>query len=454
MIVRLSFLGLIQVAFALLGWLAADVDHRWLLAVVGAWVAVHVWLVLDGLRALRVLAWLKADAVSELRLGSGVWSEVYDRVRRLLRVSERQRQESDTRLQDFLAALQASPNGVVLLDADMRMEWFNQTAAGHFGFDIQRDLQQHFGNLVRDPGLTAYVAARDFSHDVTMPGRSNSVAKPVQLSVHMHSYGQGRLLLLSRDITAVEQAEAMRRDFVANVSHEIRTPLTVLAGFVETLQSLPLPEDQRQAYLSLMSQQAQRMQTLVNDLLTLSRLEGSPPPSELEWVSVDALMGQCEQEARDLSRVLHGRQHTLHFRCDTQLELAGSLSELHSALSNLVSNAVRYTPAGNLIEVHFERLDGGGARFCVRDSGPGIAPEHLPRLTERFYRVDRSRSRDTGGTGLGLAIVKHVAQRHGAELGIASTPGQGSTFSLTFPGSRVRSLSPALLDSERIFSVV
>ena len=451
---RIVSLVLLQASCGLLGWFLAEPGYQWLMALSGALCAGYVWLLLDGLRGMRVLAWLKADAVSELRLGSGIWGEVYDRVRRLLRVSQRQRQESDARLQDFLAALQASPNGVVLLDAEMRMEWFNHTAAGHFGFDLQRDVLQHFGNLVRDPGLAAYMAARDFSHDVAMPSRSNSSSKPVQLSVHVHLYGQGRMLLLSRDITAVEQAEAMRRDFVANVSHEIRTPLTVLAGFIETLQSLPLSEEECQGYLTLMSQQAQRMQTLVSDLLTLSRLEGSPLPSEMEWVSVDALMGQCEQEAKDLSRLLHAQQHQLHFSCDTQLELAGSLSELHSALSNLISNAVRYTPAGNSIEVGFELAPDGGARFFVHDSGPGIAAEHLPRLTERFYRVDRSRSRDTGGTGLGLAIVKHVAQRHGAELGISSTPGKGSTFSLTFPSSRVRSLSPALLDSERVFSVV
>jgi len=430
---RIVSLVLLQASCGLLGWFLAEPGYQWLMALSGALCAGYVWLLLDGLRGMRVLAWLKADAVSELRLGSGIWGEVYDRVRRLLRVSQRQRQESDARLQDFLAALQASPNGVVLLDAEMRMEWFNHTAAVHFGFDLQRDVLQHFGNLVRDPGLAAYMAARDFSHDVAMPSRSNSSSKPVQLSVHVHLYGQGRMLLLSRDITAVEQAEAMRRDFVANVSHEIRTPLTVLAGFIETLQSLPLSEEECQGYLTLMSQQAQRMQTLVSDLLTLSRLEGSPLPSEMEWVSVDALMGQCEQEAKDLSRLLHAQQHQLHFSCDTQLELAGSLSELHSALSNLISNAVRYTPAGNSIEVGFELAPDGGARFFVHDSGPGIAAEHLPRLTERFYRVDRSRSRDTGGTGLGLAIVKHVMSRHGGQLRIASTVGAGSRFACDFP---------------------
>jgi two-component system phosphate regulon sensor histidine kinase PhoR len=346
--------------------------------------------------------------------------------------------ESDRRLRDFLAALQASPNGVVLLDADTRIEWFNQTAAGHFGLDVRRDLQQHIVNLVRDPAFAAYLAVRNFMQDVAMPGRDSSSSKPVKLSVHLHPYGEGRMLLLSRDVTALEQAEVMRRDFVANVSHEIRTPLTVLAGFVETLQTLPLDEVERHRYLDLMAQQAQRMQTLVSDLLTLSRLEGSPLPSNLEWASIDVLFKQCEQDARNLSQLLWGTAHHFSFESSSGCALSGSASELYSAISNLISNAVRYTPVGKHIDVKFRLLPGGAATISVTDKCDGIAQEHIPRLTERFYRVDRSRSRDTGGTGLGLAIVKHVAQRHGAELSIDSVPGKGSTFSLLFPANRVR----------------
>jgi two-component system phosphate regulon sensor histidine kinase PhoR len=263
----------------------------------------------------------------------------------------------------------------------------------------------------------------------------------VNLSVHIHPYGEGRSLLLSRDVTAVEQAEAMRRDFVANVSHEIRTPLTVLSGFVETLLTLRLDEDERVRYLSLMSQQAARMQTLVSDLLTLSRLEGSPLPGTTEWISMPSLMRQLEVEGRALSSVLTaqtGQSQTLVFECLLQGDMAGSPHELLSALSNLVGNAIRYTPSNGEIRARVRVLPDGRAEFAVTDTGLGIAPEHLPRLTERFYRVDRSRSRDTGGTGLGLAIVKHVAQRHGAELKIESTPGKGSTFMVLFPASRVR----------------
>jgi two-component system phosphate regulon sensor histidine kinase PhoR len=240
----------------------------------------------------------------------------------------------------------------------------------------------------------------------------------------------------------------MRRDFVANVSHEIRTPLTVLTGFVETLQTLPLSAEERGRYLGMMAQQALRMQSVVQDLLTLSRLEGSPPPGLAEWTPVQALLQRCEDEGRALSALLtHDlpRKHTMTFPPAESLRAAGDIAgvptELQSALSNLISNAVRYTPAGGAITVEWRRLDDGGAVFSVQDTGPGIAPEHIPRLTERFYRVDRSRSRETGGTGLGLAIVKHVLQRHGATLDIASTLGKGSVFSVTFPASRLRGFS-------------
>jgi two-component system, OmpR family, phosphate regulon sensor histidine kinase PhoR len=437
-----SFVAL-QALAAGVAWSVLAPTERWWPVWAAAVGGGYVWLVLDAARGVRLLRWLRKGEATELRLGQGAWGEAADRIRRLLRARERQVVEADAKLQDFLAALQASPNGVVLLDSDGRIEWFNQMASEHFGFEARRDLLQHFGNLVRDPGFAAYYAARDFNHDVIMPGRGSTSSKPVRVSVQLHSYGEGRSLLLSRDITALEQAEAMRRDFVANVSHEIRTPLTVLAGFVETLQSLPLADEERQRYLGLMSQQAQRMQSLVNDLLTLSRLEGSPLPSAYDWVPMSKLLASCESEALELSRLLWGHPQDMHFDSGEGFALAGSQLELYSALFNLIGNAVRYTPADKSIRVRCSLQPGGGALVSVEDKGLGIAAEHLPRITERFYRIDRSRSRDTGGTGLGLAIVKHVAQRHGAELRIASTPGKGSVFSLEFPASRVRLLHPA-----------
>ncbi|HEY8357959.1 MAG TPA: ATP-binding protein, partial [Ramlibacter sp.] len=269
----------------------------------------------------------------------------------------------------------------------------------------------------------------------------SSPARPQRLALRLHRYGEGRLLLLSRDVTAMEQADTMRRDFVANVSHEIRTPLTVLAGFVETLQSLDLPAEERARYLQMMAQQALRMQMLVNDLLTLSRLEGSPPPGASDWMPAQHLLTQARDEGEQLAASL-GKKLELRFLPAPEAAISGAPVELQSALSNLVGNAVRYTPSGGSIEVATRLLPAGRLAFDVRDTGPGIAPEHIPRLTERFYRVDRSRSRETGGTGLGLAIVKHVVQRHGGELRIESTPGAGSTFAIELPASRVR-LTPA-----------
>jgi two-component system phosphate regulon sensor histidine kinase PhoR len=445
MVLRISFLLFLQILGAWTGWALWPHDFAASAASTGALIGVVagglVWLLLDTVRAMRVFHWLRKGEMASIPLSQGLWGEVSQRVRRLVRAKEQQAQASQQRLDAFLAALQASPNGLILLDAQGRIEWFNQTAAAHFGLDAQRDVQQHFVNLVRDPSFANYYSGGNFSSPVVMPGRDHTLARPVRLSVHIHPYAERRQLLLSRDVTQFEQADAMRRDFVANVSHEIRTPLTVLSGFVETLQNLPLEEAQRSRYLDLMAQQSQRMETLVNDLLVLSRLEGSPLPSEVEWIGVPRLLQLVEQEARALSIVLSQTNHSghqLHFEVDAQLSLTGAYNELQSAMSNLVNNAIRYTPNGGELRVQWRLDEHARAEFSVTDTGPGIAPEHIPRLTERFYRVDRSRSRDTGGTGLGLAIVKHVAQRHGAELKIESTLGKGSRFVLLFPAARVR----------------
>lgn len=445
--IRWIFFTICMLAGGALGWLTATKFGFGLGVLAGG----LVWLALDMVNFRRLLSWLRTEqnsdspgiSASALPSLSGIWGDLGDRTRRLLEIRDRYYLEGQARLDEFLAAMQASPSGVVLLDAQGRIEWCNQMAVQHFGFDAQRDLRQHIANLVREPAFNAYMASADFSHDVVIPGHSSTLARPVKLSVHAHAYGKNRKLLLSGDITAVELAEAMRRDFVANVSHEIRTPLTVLAGFIETLQTLPLNEAERTRYLALMAQQSLRMQTLVTDLLTLSRLEGGPVPGVNDWTTTSALFAQCEQEARALSGVIAPHGHRLEFESGMACEISGIQAELHSALSNLVTNAVRYTPDGGLVQVNWILLEDGRGQFQVRDTGRGIAPEHLPRLTERFYRVDRSRSRETGGTGLGLAIVKHVAQRHGAELRIESQPGRGSCFSIIFPAARVRRLQTA-----------
>ncbi len=433
------FLGflLCQLAGGLLGWWLG----RESAALAGLVAGALGWLAVDSMRAAAVLRWLREGNQGAAPALRGLWGEAADRVQRALRLRESQAADAQRRLQEFLAAIQQSPNGVVLLDAQGRIEWCNQTAADQFGFDPQRDLMQQVTNLIRDPSFTAYYYGSSDAREVVIAGPRSVPSRPVKLSLYLHAYGGGRRLLLSRDVTALEQAELMRRDFVANVSHEIRTPLTVLVGFVETMQNLPLEAKERNRYLDLMAQQARRMQTLVGDLLTLSRLEGSPLPGTGERTPVALLLAQCEQDARALSAAL-GKSHELRFDRPAGDELAGAPGELASAFGNLVSNAVRYTPAGGSIEAAWRMLPDGRGEFSVRDTGPGIAPEHIPRLTERFYRVDRSRSRETGGTGLGLAIVKHVAHRHGAELTIESRPGAGSTFSIRFPASRVRAGPP------------
>ncbi|MDM0041522.1 phosphate regulon sensor histidine kinase PhoR [Variovorax sp. J22G21] len=405
----------------------------------GAWLGALLWLLLDAWRAGRLLAVLRSDVAGLPSRGPGIWGELSERIRKLLREREQQTRQAEDRLQEFLAAIQASPNGVVLLDEQGRIEWCNQTAATQFGIDAERDMLQHLANLVRDPAFVAYLASWNYSRDVLINGQGGTQRRqPVRLSVQVHPYAGNRRMLLTRDITALEQAETMRRDFVANVSHEIRTPLTVLAGFVETLQNLPLDAEERARYLRLMGQQSSRMEMLVNDLLTLSRLEGSAAPPPNQWIRMRALLVQCEDEGRGLSGRLAPQGHRLSFALDADSEIAGASTELQSAMSNLLSNAIRYTPGGGQVAVSWKLLPDGRGEYSVRDSGPGIAAEHIPRLTERFYRVDRSRSRETGGTGLGLAIVKHIAQRHGAELQIESTLGQGSKFALVFPAARVR----------------
>ncbi|MCY7317580.1 MAG: phosphate regulon sensor histidine kinase PhoR [Ramlibacter sp.] len=426
------FLGSL-LAGALIGWWIA----REAGAIAGLVASSLGWFLVDLLRGLRVARWLRRAAPLEEFQMHGLWGELVDRARRALKARDQQVLEGERRLQDFLSAIQASPNGVILLDGEGRIEWCNQTAASQLGIDAERDLLQLVGNLVRDPHFTAYYASGDFGPDIVIPGRESSAARPQRISVQLHPYGEGRKLLLTRDITALEQAEVMRRDFVANVSHEIRTPLTVLTGFVETMQNIDLPPPDRARYLELMAQQSHRIQALVSDLLILSRLEGGPLPPPGEWTPLRVLFAQCEQEAAALSAAL-GKAHELRFADAPDAELAGSHGEIQSALSNLVTNAVRYTPSGGTIDVDWQPWPDGRAVFSVRDTGPGIPPEHVPRLTERFYRIDRSRSRDTGGTGLGLAIVKHVAQRHGAELRIESAPGAGSSFSIVFPAVRVR----------------
>jgi two-component system phosphate regulon sensor histidine kinase PhoR len=396
----------------------------------GVAAGVLVAVILDARPGQRLMAWLRGAQTDQAPRGGSFWGELAYRVERALRTREDTIALERERLQQFLSAIEVSPNGVLLLDAAGQIEWCNAMAAAHFGLDPVRDRRQRVTNLVRSPAFVAYLQAGRYGEPVVIA----APAERATLSVLVRPYGDGMKLVLSQDITERERADAMRRDFVANVSHEIRSPLTVVAGFLETLAELPLTEVERQRVLKLMQQQTERMQALVADLLTLAQLEGSPRPPTDRWVAVPGVLRRAQADALALS---HGR-HRIEVSDGDDAEVAANDNELLSAVGNLLNNAVRYTPPGGRITLQWRWRDDGGAELAVSDTGIGIAREHLPRLTERFYRVDGSRSRDTGGTGLGLSIVKHVVQRHGGEIDVESEPGKGSTFRLVLPALRVR----------------
>jgi two-component system phosphate regulon sensor histidine kinase PhoR len=410
-------------------------SQHWWPAWVGALAAVAAVVLVDSLRGRRLVEWLRGSQESSAPRDAGLWGELGYRIERALRLREQARAREELRLSQFLAAIEASPNGVMLLDDSEQIEWCNSVAADHFGLDPLRDRRQRVTNLVRTPAFVSYLQGGQFDEPVTL----FSPRGDTTLSVLIRPYGEGMRLVLSQDVTERLRMEAMRRDFVANVSHEIRTPLTVLSGFIETIRNLSLSPQEHTRVLALMAQQADRMHTLVSDLLTLAQLEGSPRPPPDRWVAVAGLLARVETDAGALSK---GR-HRLVFTPAGQgmperTQVAGSESELLSALTNLVSNAVRYTPEGGSVQVGWRILPDRSGEFVVRDTGIGIGREHLPRLTERFYRVDGSRSRETGGTGLGLSIVKHVVQRHGGQLLVESEPGAGSEFRIVLPPARVR----------------
>jgi two-component system, OmpR family, phosphate regulon sensor histidine kinase PhoR len=375
----------------------------------------------------NLIRWLSHPDSPDPPRAYGRWDDLHALLHRLRRDGARREAELTDALARWRAAARALPDGVVILDHE-RIAWCNDVASSHFGIDAHQDVDRPIAHLVRIPEFIAYLEGGDYSKPVSV--RQADGAERV-LSLQVVPYGEGQSLLLSRDITRFEKLETVRREFVANVSHEMRTPLTVVSGFLETLRDEKDPQAQAR-YLELMSQQSDRMLRLVEDLLTLSSLESSPPPPMEETIDMGAVLARLGAEARALS----GGRHRIEVNGESRASLSGSEKELSSAFSNLVSNAIRYTPPGGTVSLRW--VDAAeGAAFEVEDTGIGIPPEHVPRLTERFYRVDRGRSRETGGTGLGLAIVKHALGRHGATLAVTSQPGRGSRFSARFSGPRV-----------------
>jgi two-component system phosphate regulon sensor histidine kinase PhoR len=399
------------------------------LALLAAGLAAALYLNLREFRKLR--RWASQTRLSDPPEAEGAWGEVFNLLHRHRRAMLKRRREFAQLMVRSRRGAQALPYGVAVLDADYRLDWCNDAAREHLGVDPERDRKQPVVNMVRAPEFVEYLRAANFSE----PVRLGSPGGRRTLSVQIVSFGDEEHLLLSQDVTGAARVEAMRRDFVANVSHELRTPLTVLAGFLETIQDLKLDASRVRDYVGLMAPQAERMKHLIDDLLTLSALEHAPPPPDALRVALQPLLQRVRAEAQALS----GGKHRISLEASGEHDLLGAESEIVSAFVNLVSNAVRYTPAGGEIRLRWNSTD-GGAEFSVEDTGIGIDPEHLPRLTERFYRVDRGRSRETGGTGLGLSIVKHALARHQGALLIDSAPGKGSRFTARFPAAR---LAPA-----------
>jgi two-component system, OmpR family, phosphate regulon sensor histidine kinase PhoR len=391
------------------------------------------WALASHLRNLRALShWLRDPAHQSVPMGSGVWEQAFAALYRMVRSTHQHQHRLTSQLARFRSAGQAMPDGVIVLDAEDHIVWCNATAERWFSLTAKKDIGQPILNLVRNPDFVGYLKGGHYEEPLTL--RSTRGGELV-LSLRVVPYGHEEKLLLSRDVTQAEKLETMRRDFVANVSHELKTPLTVVSGFLETIADGTVKVDEPRGVqaLELMRTQTDRMLHLIDYLLRLSVLESSGMPASEAPIDVSEMMRGAHEDAKALSA---GR-HNVLLQSGPALNLYGDMGEITSAVGNLVTNAVRYTPKGGKIILSWDLRD-GECRLSVQDSGIGIEGRHIPRLTERFYRVDTSRSRETGGTGLGLAIVKHVLTRHQARLEIESEVGEGSSFALVFPESRVQ----------------
>ncbi len=379
----------------------------------------------------RLYAWLQDGHSFHPPEASGIWGDVFNLIYRSQLRNRKRKKRLTGLIKRFQEATAAMPDATVILDADGGIEWFNGAAQPLLGLQPGRDVGQRILNLIRNPEFRRFLSHGSPNEPIRL---SSPVDEHTILNFRVVPYGKDRRLLIARDVSQQQRLEQMRRDFVANVSHELRTPLTVVGGFLETLldESEEYPAHLARS-LTLMDQQAGRMRQIVEDLLLLSRLESGTHRSQREAIAVTAMLKMVAEGVEPLAA---GKKQQLHFECDEVLWIYGAEKELYSAFSNLVTNAVRYTPEGGDITVRWYR-DEHGAHFEVQDTGPGIAPQHIPRLTERFYRVDVGRSRESGGTGLGLAIVKHVLNRHDANLRISSVINRGSTFSCDFPNELI-----------------
>jgi two-component system, OmpR family, phosphate regulon sensor histidine kinase PhoR len=407
---------------SLVGWLFGNVWGG-----LAAALTLHLAWVLANL--FRLEWWLRHRNYADPPDVGGVWGEIIAQIVRLHRRKRFHKQRFVQLMRQLQRSTAALPNGVVILNAQREIVWFNRMAARLLNLRRTGDLGMRIENLLREPEFVRYLAGQDYSNPIVIRPTGG---EDCDLSLQVAPYGDGQLLLLVSDVSRQMRLEAVRRDFVANASHELRSPLTVISGYLETLGHDPALDADLKGPLAEMRRQAERMTAIIRDLIELSRLEETNEVVGGQPIDIAALLALLRKDV--LARPVHPRD--VQVRLDSAAQLLGDESEIHSAFSNLVDNAAKYTPAEGGLEMHWW-VDDQGAHFAVADTGFGIPPEHIPRLTERFYRVDPGRSRATGGSGLGLAIVKHVLQRHGGTLEVESTLGTGSTFTCHFPAARV-----------------
>ena len=379
-------------------------------------------------------SWFKNPSLKSIPEGSGAWQDVFTSLLHYERNNLANQAQLGSALERFNLTANAIPDGLVILGTSNEIEWCTPNAENQLGLNLNTDKNLPIVNLVRDSQFIAYLYSEDYNEPFKLKYWRNP---ELIFEIQLVPFASKQKLLICRDMTQLEKVDIMRRDFIANVSHELRTPLTVVGGFLETLSDMEgAVPDALKTYFAMMQDQTSRMRRIIEDLLTLSTIESNTEAADEHEIDMASLLKSLQSDALGLSQSLYKAKHQIHLTADPNLSLNGAQEELRSAFSNLVSNAVRYTPKGGEIFISWGLINQQPI-FAVRDSGIGIEQQHIDRLTERFYRVDRGRSRETGGTGLGLSIVKHINIRNQAKLEITSEIGKGSTFSVVFPEARI-----------------
>ncbi len=417
-------------AICLFIWLISSTKIALIIFAIG--LLIYLFKYIAWLQQLNI--WFKNPVLKDIPEGSGAWEDIFSSLMQYERNNLANQAQLSSALERFNLTANTIPDGLVILSPSNEIEWCTPNAEKQLGLNISTDKNLPIVNLIRDSQFIAYLYSETYGEPFKLKSWQNP---EVVFEIQLIPFESKQKLLICRDMTQLEKVDVMRRDFIANVSHELRTPLTVVAGFLETLSDMEgAVPDAIKTYFAMMQEQTGRMRRIIEDLLTLSTIESNTEAPEEHEIDMANLLKGLQSDAQGLSQSLYKTKHKIHLEIDPMLNLNGAHDELHSAFSNLVSNAVRYTPKGGAIFINW-RLINEQAIFTVRDTGIGIEQQHIDRLTERFYRVDRGRSRETGGTGLGLSIVKHILIRHQAKLEISSEIGKGSTFSVVFPQSRI-----------------